>query len=83
MLDAVRNDPLVGRGSCSMIDECMDDSEVLEMVSDCLSERAAVNIARSRQLRWLESGLDQREGYDDDPQLLAYREFKQRMEEGR
>ncbi len=83
MLEAVRNDPLVGRGSCSSIDECMDDSEVLGMLSVCRTIEEAVDVARNEELRWLERGLDQREGNDDDPQLLQYREFKRRMEEGR
>jgi predicted aconitase len=30
MLEAIRNDPSIGRGSCAMVDECMTDSEVLE-----------------------------------------------------
>jgi hypothetical protein len=30
MLEAIRNDPKIGRGSCSMVDECMEDEEILE-----------------------------------------------------
>ena len=30
MIDAIRNDPKIGYGTCSMVDECMTDEEVLE-----------------------------------------------------
>ena len=30
MIDAIRNDPKFGRGTCAMVDECMDDSDLLE-----------------------------------------------------
>jgi len=30
MIDAIRSDPKIGRGTCAMIDECMDDSDLLE-----------------------------------------------------
>ena len=30
MLEAIRSDDQIGRGSCSMVDECMEDGEILE-----------------------------------------------------
>ena len=30
MVEAVRADPKIGRGTCAMVDECMDDSDILE-----------------------------------------------------
>ena len=29
-LKAIRNDERIGNGTCSMIDECMDDEEIIE-----------------------------------------------------
>jgi len=34
MVDAVRKDPQIGRGTCSTIDECYDDSEIVEVIRD-------------------------------------------------
>jgi hypothetical protein len=30
MIDAIRSDPKIGRGTAAMVDECMDDSDLLE-----------------------------------------------------
>ena len=32
MLEAIRSDDQIGRGSCSMVDECMEDGEILEVL---------------------------------------------------
>lgn len=32
MVDAVRADPKIGRGTCSTIDECYTDEEVVEVI---------------------------------------------------
>jgi hypothetical protein len=29
-LNAIRNDPIIGKGSCSVVDECWDDDMVLK-----------------------------------------------------
>ena len=46
---AIRADKLVGRGSCSMIDECYDDAELAAMLEDrgVTTVRAAVAEARA------------------------------------
>lgn len=48
---AVRADDEVGRGSCSSIDECLTDSELLEMLRrrGADSPAAAVKIAREHE----------------------------------
>ena len=74
-IDAVRADKKVGRGSCSNIDECYEDSELWEMIKEAPDTEGAVKIARECAGLWLEQGLNQRWGEDDDPQLLAYNEF--------
>lgn len=75
-VDAIRADRKVGKGSRSSIDECYDDDDLWELVKDATSAAADVEIARTTELHFLERGLDQRWGEDDDPQLLAYNEFK-------
>lgn len=82
MVTAIRNDSLVGRGTCSSIDECMDDKDLVkELTEQGISTIAdAIKWAREGEESFLEEGLNQRWGEDDDPQLEAYNEFKEKME---
>lgn len=78
LVAAVRSDPVVGRGTCSNIDECWDDKELkadLE-ASGITNGVNAILWARKSMKIWLERGLDQREGTDEDPQLISWREFR-------
>ena len=78
MVAAIRADKLVGDGSCSSIDESMDDADIISglVVNNVRSAKEAVRWARVEEQLWLERGLNTRWGEDDDPQLKAYREFK-------
>ena len=75
---AVRADPLVGNSTCSVITEAFSDDELLEHLNRVEAETAeeAVEEARDYHELWLERGLNQRWGDDDDPQLLAYNAWK-------
>ena len=81
MVEAVRNDPVVGKGSCSSIDECWDDQDLIEAFKDpaspILSSISAILWARKSERRHLEEGLNCRCGEDNDSQLLAYNHFIQ------
>ena len=79
---AIRNDDLVGRGSCSSIDECYSDGELAQQLDDYSIHTpvAAVKWARESEGLWLEQGLNQRWGEDDDPQLLAYNEWQEALD---
>lgn len=79
---AIRNDEKVGRGSCSSVDECMTDSEIIAALNEAkiTTIAAAIKWARKEQSMFLEQGLNQRWGEDDDPQLLDYKEFHQNEE---
>ena len=76
-VNAIRNHPKVGRGSCTSIDECFTDQELI----DCLdaagvsNEKDAVKWAVDHEGLQLEKALDQRWGEDDDWQLVAYNEW--------
>lgn len=54
MIDAVRSDTLVGRGSCSVIDETLTGDELLEAVvaNGATTAEMAVEIARSIHEDW-------------------------------
>lgn len=83
MIAAIRNDKVVGRGSCSSIDECWSDEELEEQLAfgGITMEKAAVKWAREQEGMFLEDGLNQRWGEDDDPQLEAYDKFQEMEKE--
>lgn len=78
MVRAIRGDMLVGRGTCSSIDERMDDDDLRRelALAGCATVRDALVWAREGEEGFLERGLNQRWGEDDDGQLAAWREFK-------
>ena len=77
MVNAIRNNTLVGRGNCSRIDECVDNADLIVELSHYGVETVedAVKWALDDQEFFLEQGLDQRWGEDDDPQLVQYNAF--------
>lgn len=77
LISAIRNHPKVGIGSCTSVDECWADSEILEELNrlQITTEDGAVNWALETEGIFLEQGLNCRWGDDDDPQLLAYNEW--------
>ena len=66
MIKAVRNDNLVGRGSCSWIDEACSDEELAERLDGAgiTSVRAAVAWARRQHKMY--------EAYADDIRATAW-----------
>jgi hypothetical protein len=66
---AVRNDRLVGRGSCASIDECWEALDLVESFDrdGVKTPRAAVRWAHRLESCWLERWLD---SYPDDPKLV-------------
>jgi hypothetical protein len=78
MVDAIRADKVVGRGTCSSIDECLSDAELAKELAHhgLTTVRDALKWAREGEEIFLEQGLNQRWGEDDDPQLEMYRDFK-------
>jgi hypothetical protein len=81
-VEAIRASELVGIGSCTSIDECWSDQMlILAMNEDrVLLPDDAVKWACEQEGLHLEQGLNQRWGESDDPQLLAYQEFKQKIQ---
>jgi hypothetical protein len=76
-IDAIRNHPKVGRGSCTSVDECWDDKEIIEFLDEnnITTEEGAIEWALDQEGLFLEQGLNQRWGEDDDPQLIAWKEW--------
>lgn len=58
LVEAVRADPVVGRGTCSSVDETLEDAELLEALGECSSPQDAVAKARRMEKAWLDRALD-------------------------
>lgn len=54
MVEAVRNDPGIGRGTCSSVDECMDDSDLVHEIREykLATPEAAVAHFRGGESLW-------------------------------
>lgn len=83
LVAAVRNDPVVGRNTCSVIDECYAAGELAHALHayGIKTVPEALKWAREVEQRDLERALDCRWGEDDDPELGSYEHFKRKCEE--
>ena len=80
---AIRRHPRVGEGSCASIDECWDDDAIVKTLDELglLTPDDAVGWALEQEGLFLEQGLNARWGADDDPQLLAWKEWREHDDE--
>ena len=80
-VSAIRAHKLVGRGSCSSIDECRSDEDLTAALDEAKVAKSdvagAIEWALDDEQMFLEQGLNCRFGEDDDEQLLIYRKFKE------
>ena len=78
-ITAIRNHPKVGAGSCTSVDECWDDKDIIEFLDDngIQTGEGAIEWALEQEGLHLEQGLNQRWGEDDDPQLIAWNEWNE------
>ena len=76
---AIRNHSKVGRGTCTSVDECWDDKDIIQFLdeNDVQTEEGAIEWALEQEGLFLEKGLNQRWGEDDDPQLIAWNEWNE------
>ena len=78
---AVREHKLVGRGSCTTIDECLTNKELLWIFTEENVETpdAAVVWCLEAEGMEREQALNARWGEDDDPQLLAWQDWQKKV----
>lgn len=78
MIAAIRACPLVGRGTCSTVDECLTDSEIEERLAEDGIETiaSALEWAHDFEECKKEQALNQRWGDDDDWQLKAWEKWQ-------
>jgi hypothetical protein len=81
-IEAIRNHKLVGRGSCTTIDECFTDAELIREFDDpfwnVTSPEAAVEWALETEGIYREQALNCRWGEDTDPELKAHNDWKEK-----
>lgn len=78
-IQAIRNDPVVGNGTCSSIDECWDDLDLLEGLKEdkhIVTPKQAIKWARKIELLFLEKACDCRWGEDSDIEISNLEAFK-------
>lgn len=82
-IEAVRNDPCVGRGTCTSTDECLSDDDLTWMLNadGIISTQASVEWARDWEQVWMERSLNARWGEDSDPELKAYTTWEKNLED--
>lgn len=80
MVEAIRSDKAVGRGTCSTVDECMDKVDIIKYLAEdgITTPLAAVKWAREYEGLKMEQACNQRWGEDDDPQLQWSTDFEAR-----
>jgi len=81
-IEAIRNDKVIGRGTCTLIDECFEDQELIEYLDEqgIKDPDKAVNFCRRVEMFNAESALDARWGEDSDPQVARYEELKGKLD---
>ena len=82
-VEAIRDHKLVGRGSCTSVDECWDDKDIIEFLDDSnvTTVEGAIEWALDQEGLFLEQGLNQRWGEDDDPQLIEWQKWNEKLKE--
>jgi hypothetical protein len=80
-IEAIRSDKLVGRGSCTSIDECYSDDELAnDLLRFGITLADAVKWARETEGLFLEQACNARWGEDDDPQLVNLHEWQEKVD---
>lgn len=79
LIDAIRKHPLIGRGTCTTIDECYDRAELwpaFGIPAGNMTLEAAINAAiESEDLR-MDRMMDCRFGDDDDAEIAMKDEWE-------
>jgi hypothetical protein len=82
-VEAIRKHRLVGRGSCTSIDECFSDAELLAFLdeNEVKTPEQAVAWAIDFEDLKMEQALNARWGEDGDSQKVEYDEWRAKRKE--
>lgn len=79
---AIRNNELVGNGTCSVVSECFSDNDLSDELNRSYTPietpEQAVKWAISLESAHMEQSLNSRMGEDVDPELKDYRDWHER-----
>lgn len=78
---AIREDSIVGDNTMSSVEMCRTDRELVEELDrdKITTTTEALKWAWEAEELYLEIGLNQRWGEDSDPELLAYKDFQEKV----
>lgn len=76
LIAAIRADRRVGRGTCSTIDECYDDAELIATFAHHGTVRGALRAAYDLEGLFIDKMLDARWGEDSDVELKIAAEWR-------
>ena len=78
-IKAIREHRLVGRGSCTSVDECWTDEEIIERLDEygIESPEGAVKWALEQEGGWREQGLNASSGEPDCHLVESYRQWQE------
>ena len=81
LVNAIRGCPIIGRGTCSSIDECLSDKEIKEMLDEdgIDTDDGAIKWGIGWETMQLERALDHRWGEDTDYELVAWNKFQEEV----
>ena len=80
-VDAIRADELIGKGTCTSIDECYSDDELFKELEaeGIMTPSGAVKWFRKSEGLWIENGLNQSSGEPDCPIVTMYDEWQEKV----
>jgi len=76
-VDAIRKNDKVGLGSCTSIDECLSDADLIQELDaeNITAAKDAVKWAIEDEGLRIENALNYRSGEDSDPELKIYEDW--------
>lgn len=83
LVQIIRSDSRVGRGTCTTIDECYDDADLVRDFGHLTTRREILKAVYAREGLAMERMLNQRWGDDDDAELAIAAEWRNSFGETR
>lgn len=83
LIDIIRSDSRVGRGSCTTIDECYDAADLVKAFGQHRTKRDLLRAVYAREGLAIDRMLDQRFGDDSDVELKIAAEWRNSLGETR
>ena len=81
MIEAIRADKLIGKNTCSTVDECYSESDLADELRsmDITTPLEAVKWARELEGLQMDRMMDQRWGEDSDSEVKIKKDWDERL----